>query len=220
MAILQKIKLAEFLGAMMGDGNLSLYKSDYRISITGHKNDDLNYLKYLQKLFLELFGKEAKIRDKKRYILLEISNKEIFYKIHSAGVPIGKKSDIVKIPNPIIKNMNQSKAFLRGFADTEFSVTFKKAGRKTHSYPRISVDISSKEMISQISKILNKLRISHKVYKRDRARNNTSYTTYMMDINGKENLQKWLTSIGFNNQKHLSKIEVWKKLGYYNPHSL
>lgn len=219
MATLNEIKLAEFLGTMMGDGNLSLYKSDYRISITGHKNDDLDYFKYLQKLFFELFNKEAKIRDKKRYILLEISNKDIFHKIHNAGVPIGKKSDIVKIPDNIIKDENSSRAFLRGFADAEFSVTFKKAGRKSHSYPRISVDISSKEMINQISGILNNLNISHKIYKRERKRKNTNYKTYMIDINGRENLQKWLENIGFNNKKHLSKIEIWKKQGFYNPHN-
>ena len=203
----------------MGDGNLSLYKSDYRISMAGHKNDDLEYFKYLQNLFKYLFNKEAKIRDKKRYILLDVSDKKIFYRLHNLGIPIGKKSDIVNIPEDIFNNMVFSKAFLRGFADTDFSVMFKKAGRKNHSYPRISVDISSKEMIKQILKILTRLDISYTTYRRDRVRNNTKYTTYGIDINGKENLLKWLTNIGFNNQKHLSKIKMWKKFGYYKPYS-
>jgi len=204
----------------MGDGNLSLYKSDYRVSITGHKNADLNYFRYLQKNFKYLFNKEIKLRDKKRYILLDISNKKIFYQLHEMGIPIGKKSDIAKIPKNIFNNMVLSKSFLRGFADAEFSVTFKKAGRKNHSYPRISVDISSKEMINQISKILTKLEISHKIYRRDRERNGTKYITHNIDINGQDNLLKWLLNVGFNNEKHLSKIKMWKELGYYKPYSL
>src|SRR3989344_8239785 len=217
MVNLKDIKLAEFVGVMMGDGNLSLYKSDYRVSITGHKNDDLAHFQYLQDMFIDLFNKKLKLRDKGHYILLEISNKEIFSKLHNLGIPIGKKSAIVEIPPNIFNNLTLSKSFLKGFADAEFSVTFKKAGRKKHSYPRLSVDISSKKMIEQISQILERLNISYKTYERHRKRNDKEYITYTIDINGKENLSKWVLSVGFNNQKHLEKIKTWKEKGHYIP---
>ncbi len=41
----------------------------------------------------------------------------------------------------------------------------------------------------------------------------------MIDINGKENLLKWLQNVGFSNKKHLLKIEKWKEVGYYKPYS-
>lgn len=216
-------EFAELLGAITGDGNLSVYKSkdrtDYKTTVSGHIKDDFEYLKYLKILFKASFNKEAKLKDKKRYLRLELSNKEVLYKIHKAGIPIGNKSGIVEIPKNIMKNKELIKSFLKGLADTEFSVMFKKAGRKKHSYPRISVELKSRKLIMQISGILNSININHIVYEKSGRRNNLSYTNLCIDINGKENLYKWLKNIGFRNKKHLTKIEIWKKYGYLKPYT-
>ena len=36
-------------------------------------------------------------------------------------------------------------------------------------------------------------------------------------IIGKKSDNKWMRLIGFSNPKHITKIEVWKKLGYCPP---
>lgn len=205
-------EFAEFLGVMAGDGNLSIYKSDHKISISGHREDDFEYFLYLRDLFKRLFHKEIKLRDKKRYLSLELSNKNILNQLNKAGILVGKKSDKIEIPKDIMKNQNLSKYFLRGLADTDFSVTFKKGGRKKNSYPRICVDLGSKKIISQISSLLNSLKIKHTVYGRRGIRNGTKYQTYSIDINGKENLYKWLSEIGFHNPKHLTKNKSLGKI--------
>jgi hypothetical protein len=218
-------EFAELLGVIAGDGNLNVYRSkdgtktDHKITISGHREDDFEYFKYLKELFKKLFNKEIKLRDKKRYIRLELSNKAILNKLNQAGIPIKKKSKIIEIPSEIRKNKKLSKSFLRGLADTDFSMTFKKGGRKKHSYPRISVDLGSEKIILQIIRLLDSLDIKSTLYKRVGKRRDTEYESYSLNINGKRNLYKWLKEIGFKNQKHLSKIKVWEKIGYYNPNT-
>ena len=52
-----------------------------------------------------------------------------------------------------------------------------------------------------------------------RKRNKPYNESYAIEINGKERLNKWLKKIGFSNKKHLTKIDVWKRLGYCLPNT-
>jgi hypothetical protein len=43
------------------------------------------------------------------------------------------------------------------------------------------------------------------------------YASFKLDINGDENLEKWLKNIGFSSTKHLVKLDLWKKIGFCKP---
>ncbi len=203
-------ELAEICGIIAGDGHLSRYispkRTHYKISIFGHREDDREYFSYVQKLFFRNLGKELRLKERENHIELRVNSKKILEKFENIGIPVGNKSGIVKIPESIKKDLNLSLNFIRGVADTDFSLIFRK--RKTiKSWPRITADIKSKQLIYDICEILRIVDI--KVagpYTRNRVRNESPYTAYQIDINGHENFQKWMKLIGFRNKKHRIKI--------------
>ena len=40
---------------------------------------------------------------------------------------------------------------------------------------------------------------------------------YQLDVYGRNNFSNWLTKIGFKNEKHTSKISIWREHGHYLP---
>ena len=205
-------ELAEICGVICGDGHLSRTKSNkktnYNLIICGHKHDDKDYMFFVQKLFNKATNKKIKFTNKKSYSELIIRSKNVLEMFENIGIPVGKKSNIVRIPKKIMKDYKLAHSFLRGFADADFSMVFR---RRTNlpNYPRITVDIASINMIKDICKILQKIEISYcGPYTRKRiSRLKTKYTTYQLDICGHRNFKLWMKYIGFNNYKHLKKIE-------------
>ncbi|MFH1785250.1 MAG: hypothetical protein ABH842_02390 [Candidatus Micrarchaeota archaeon] len=67
-------ELAEFVGILLGDGNIGIYKStvngriktQYRIKITLNSVKDKEYSKYVASLIKIIFGKDPKIRFRKK----------------------------------------------------------------------------------------------------------------------------------------------------------
>lgn len=210
-------ELAELCGIIAGDGHITHYKKngDYRIEISGDKKE-IEYHKYIQGLFQEVFKKYSKIRTRENNISTYLNSKEIIEFFIDLGLPAGKKAKKVRIPEVILKENNLSFAFLRGLADTDFSVCFKKGGRLRNSYPRITVDLASKQLILDVKMILDRLNINFYYYERLRTNNLGQFYFYCLDINGKKNLEIWMKNIGFRNKKHLDKIEFWKENGFYN----
>ena len=206
-------ELAELCGILAGDGHLSRYiskkRTDYKIYFSGHLTDDKEYMSYIQNLFYKVTGKSLYKYKKKNYIELVARSKELLEMFENIGIPVGKKSHIVRIPKQIKNDLKLSCAFVRGVADTDFSLVYRK--RKTvRNYPRITTDLASKNLINDICEVLDKLRIKYNgPYVRKRVtRLNYPYTNYEIDICGHNNLKLWMKHIGLRNPKHLNK---WRK---------
>ncbi|MFH1376760.1 MAG: LAGLIDADG family homing endonuclease [Candidatus Woesearchaeota archaeon] len=209
-------KLAELCGIIVGDGCITYYKKngDYKVEIFGDYKE-LEYHSYIKTLFKEIFNKEPKTKLNKDGISLCLHSKEVLDKLIGLGIPIGKKKDVIRIPPKIMSNKGLTKCFIRGLADTDFSVCFKKGGRIKNSYPRITVEMHSKKLIKDIKLSLESLGITCYYYERTRNTPFGIFQSYSLDINGNKKFEKWMRLIGFKNKKHLSKIEFWKKNGYY-----
>ena len=157
-------EIAYLIGIHIGDGSMNIYKNvDYLITYTGHLIDEKEFHENtIAKLFKELFNKETKITyDKRRKhsclrtyfrskAILTFFNKTI-------GLPLGTKENC-NIPK-IIENSNIKikKAFLKGLADTEFCLTFKKRYRQKHYYPAITFGTQSKSLQKSIIILLKEL---------------------------------------------------------------
>ena len=196
-------EFAELIGIMYGDGCLSSYKKKYIIYICGHKQDDRDYHeKTTKRLFLHIFGKEVRIQERKKEnaLFIRFSDKKIFSILNSIGIPIGKKYDYLKVPNCIVNNSNFAVCFVRGLADTDGSIIFSKQHRDTHYYPRIEIASKSKTFLEEVLLILTSNGFYGSVSKKG--------IHYRLEIPGFKNLQRWLNLIGFNNPKHINKIEA------------
>lgn len=214
-------ELAELLGAIAGDGSLiiSKKKGDYKLEIYGNLTEDLEYFEYLSLLIQKIFKKSPKTYKRNDGLKMVLYSKQAVLFLKDKGIPSGQKARTIVLPNYVKQNTRLACNFLKGLADTDFSVAFKKAGRKKHSYPRITANMASKQLIEDVASILKKLGITYTIIKRLKKLRDKEFAQWEIDINGKENLKKWIEHIGFSNPKHLTKIKLWEKQGFYLPYT-
>ena len=220
-------ELCEIIGILAGDGCIYKRKNRYEIYIDGDSREDLQYHEnIITGLFKNIFNlkiKTYKIKNKNA-IRTRIDSKAIFTFLNKCiGIPYGKKSKNLIIPNCIYYNKKFIYNYLRGLADTDFYLKFKKIKgikkNKRHYYPLIIGNSSSIKFIKKLHLLLKKIDLSNYIHNRRTYLKTTKkfYRGYSINILGKKNLEIWMKNIGFNNRRHLTKYLLWKKLGYYIP---
>jgi hypothetical protein len=109
-------------------------------------------------------------------------------------------------------------AFMKGLADTDFTVYFKKGkSRIAHSYPIIASTFSSEKLAIKIKKILAEFKIKANIYSHTTKYENKIYQQWDIQIYGRKNLELWVKSIGFSNPRMNKRLNIWRKYGYRNP---
>ncbi len=218
--------LAYLLGFHLGDGHMRQYIRSFgslesSIFYDGHSiNEYSHYEQYLCPLIRRLFNYICKIEVRKNSNNLRvcIGSRAIVDFLHiQCGLPLGPK-DNAGIPS-IIKNANKNLqcAFLRGLVDTDGSVVFK-GGRGTQRYyPTIDFQMKSKTLIGDLSSMLKSLGFSFHFGSRLKKRYEKAHFSHYIQINGIRYFKMWEEMIGFSSQNHLTRIQVWKKLGYLPP---
>jgi hypothetical protein len=223
-------ELAEDIGIHIGDGSMYLSgpsKKSYILRYSGHFTEDKeHYLKRIIPLKKALFnvkatGKVLNCRNNEFGIV--ICSKAIYnFYLKAIGIPSGKKCKIADIPE-IIKNSSKEIqcSFIRGLADTDFSVTFKRKSTKhdLNYYPVISADFASKKLIKSLKSVLTDLGFNVVTLDSVNKRYEKSYKTHVININGRSNLEHWMKQIGFSNPNHLTKYLIWKKYGFCPPYT-
>ncbi|MEK6957394.1 MAG: LAGLIDADG family homing endonuclease [archaeon] len=114
-------ELAEFLGAMSGDGNI--YEKNYRVSITCGAIVDNAYVKNsIGKKFEKLFGLEPTFIVKNGAIRCQVYSKRLVsYLSEEFGFPKGNRKNRMFIQRKILNDRNLLAAYLRGLFDTDGS---------------------------------------------------------------------------------------------------
>ena len=104
--------------------------------------------------------------------------------------------------------------------DTDGSLSFKSKDGRPHDYPVIKISMASKNLISQVHKLLKNmgfkayLNLDERVYDKRFDMFDVKSTLY---LNGKTNLIKWVEKIGFSNEKHMTRYRVWELTGICPP---
>lgn len=206
-------ELAEFLGILYGDGysDFLVEKNDYNLSIAGHSANDLDYhLKFLVKLFKDLFNINPKFtkRSGQQTIYTRFRSKGLYYFLLNLGFSSPKKN--LTVPEWIKNNQEFSIAFIRGFADTDFSFNTRRVNGK--EYPRITSTLKDKILAEELVKLLKKLDFS--LYSKFDVKiiDKRGFETIAnyIQINGLKNIERWMSTIGFHNQNHISRYKKWK----------
>ena len=214
--------LAYLLGFHLGDGHMRQYTRSFgtlesTIFYDGHSiNEFQHYEINICPLIKKLFNYKCKIviRRNSNNLRVIIGSRAIVDFMHlQCGLPLGSK-DNATIPK-IIKNSNVKikRAFLRGLADTDFSLTFKKRV-KTDYYPVITFQTSCKSLYKNTKELLINLgfRIVHnyrKSYRYDKV-----HDSYYIQISGRSQLKKWIKEVGFSSPNHMTRFLVWRKWGH------
>lgn len=211
--------IAELCGIHAGDGYLRDDGKRREFEISGGFDERDYYDYHVIPLINRFFGLNIQGRffyTKSTYGFVLRDRKVIAF-MHYLGFPYGKKSNIVRAPNIIMENKLFYPSFLRGYFDTEGCLTFDTKG-KCHNYPRIIFSTVSKELAKNLNEILEELDFNIFFYKY-KPKKQTESLKYAFNINGNENLNRWMSQVGIANCSKVSRYLVWKKQGFCQPRS-
>lgn len=210
------IDLAHLIGIHLGDGCLVNRKHGNRISYNGHFiNEHIWYENYLSPLILKLFNLDIKPRKGHNSVEITLHSKARYNFLDKVcGLPSGSKENC-NIPKIILNgNIQIKKIFLRGLADTDFSLVFKNRHKNINYYPVINYESPNENIHVFCKHTLESLGFNLYSNNRNRFRNNKKLHSFYFQINGVIAFRKWMDEIGFTNDNQLTKIKVWEKYGF------
>lgn len=194
-------ELAEEIGLHIGDGTLLLPRNYF--ALRGYAKDEYEYYKnHISKLYKNIYNFNPKIFVRGSICGFEKCSKAIFlFKNKIIGLPQGKKSHIVDIPEILKKSRNEKliAACIRGILDSDGCIWFSKNGK----YPKIEISSKSRKLIKSIEFYLDKMGFQP----------NLQYDDTKIILNGELMLDLWMKKIGTNHPKHKLKVAIWKKFG-------
>ncbi len=196
-------KLAEFIGAVLGDGHVQFNKMKgvYYIRIAGDlKKDEKYHMNYLKNLVKEIFNFEIteQKRSKSNERFMDIYGKKLVEFFISMGIKPGNKiKNQSTIPSWIWKNKNFLKACIRGLIDTDGSIF--RMSRKDPNLLRIGFTNYNKTLLQDTRKALIEIGFNPSKI----INNRQFYISRQMEI------EKYLKEIGFSNNKHQERLKAF-----------
>ena len=199
-----QIKLAEFIGILLGDGSICIKnvnsKCHNRLKITLDSNSDKEYINYVSNLIEDLFKIKPHIkkRSNENAVDIFVFNKQIItFLIDEVGLQLSPKWNRAIVPIAFLKD-DTDLLVIRGYFDTDGALVT--ANNNGTIYPRLEMKVCPSPMQNQFIEILNKHKFNFGAY-------NIGKGKIRIQLNGKTQLKKWIESVGFSNQKNIAKIE-------------
>ena len=129
------------------------------------------------------------------------------------GLPIGKKTFSIKIPNNLLEK-EKFISVLRGLFEADGCLYFSKSKKSKYpTYPRLEIRTSSKQLVEQIKNFLEKEGFIVYIKKP------ISEKTFGIYLSGEKMLEKWKNLIGFVSLKNKTKYYLLKTKGFYIPYT-
>lgn len=196
-------KLAEFIGVILGDGNINSYIKGkkirvYQVKIAGdYLADEKYHCTYLKKMCEDLFklkiGEYVNPKRNERFVCL--SSKELVEFLLKIGLRSGDKiKNQITIPEWILENDLFTKACLRGLIDTDGSIF--RMSNQDPNLIRISFTNYNEKLLNDTRAAFLKLG-----YNPSKIINNKQFF-----ISRQSEIKKYIKEIGFSNDKHRSRV--------------
>lgn len=205
--------LAYETGLHLGDGCLYINPAHrtYRYELSGDSVNDYEFYSQIVPRLLELLYKRTPkvyLKRGERTVLVVLNSKEVAASKLALGLPAGNKLKLERVPALIEADLVSH--FIRGLADSDFSVTFKRNRAGKPCEPRIEF-FTNNEVLAQF--VQRKLKLFGFRPSLERAERR-GFTEYRLRMYGVGMLRDWMHKIGFWNPKHMSKVEVFERLGW------
>jgi len=221
-------ELAYDIGVHIADGSMGIYRysygTDYIYKCCGNSQTEKEwYDEILIPLKIKLFNIPLKSRvfndGSYGYQFRSKAAIEFYHKV--MDLPLGKKCEIIKIPELILNCGNDFKlACLRGIFDADGYLSFKRRYRKVHYYPYIGICTKSEVLHKQIKKIFDESGVhSTGCFTRNWDKRFNRYgESYNNHISGKKYFEAFRNIVGFRVKNDITKIQTWEKFGYCPPY--
>lgn len=189
-------RLAEFVGAIIGDGGLS----KYQLTITLHHFDDKEYTDFIVNIIQELFNVAPAVYHRKIRSVRTVtvsSRSLVSFLNQDINFQVGNKmKQRIDIPNWIKQDQNFSTACMRGLFDTDGSVVLHRywVGGKRYCYKKLEFCSMSPPLRKSAYDILYNLGMHPRV-----AREKSVW------LDSKSDVGSYFESVGTHNTKH------WKR---------
>lgn len=205
-------ELVEFVGIMLGDGNVFVRehthgrsKAVHQVRICGNKTFEQEYmLNFVSPLIHFLFKTNTftKLAKSQDAMYVCVNSKNLVNYLGTIGLPPGnKKHNKISIPNWIKQNPEFLKACIRGLVDTDGSVHH--LSNKDPHLIRINFSSHNPVLFDDFYNCLTEL--GYRCCK-------TEY--HNICITAKQHVNKYITEIGFSNTKHLKRLNLLRN---YSP---
>lgn len=200
--------LAEFVGAVLGDGNINAYTKGnkvgvYQIKIAGDLREDKEYHSYLKKLGQALFNLNSKeiLIPKQNERFLVFYSKELVEFFGSMGIKPGNKViNQSTIPLWIFAKESYLKSCIRALIDTDGSI-HKMSNRDPHLL-RIKFTNHDKRLLSDAREAFVKLGFNP----------SKLIMGKVFYISRQKEVDNYVKKIGFNNPKNRIRWQRFKAL--------
>ena len=191
------VKLAEFVGIVLGDGGIS----QRQVSITLNRETDKEYIKFVKKIIKDLFGVSPGLYShlKSKADTIVVSRTELVeYLTQKLGLKMGNKvKQKIDVPKWIMRKRNYKTACLRGLVDTDGTVIIHKYKSKNRYYVYKKLGFTSRSfpLLKSVNNILTGLKIKNRIAK----------DQYDIRIEAIDDVKKYFDLVGSSNPKHLKR---------------
>ncbi len=204
-------KIAEFVGVMLGDGNIGIYdtkagikeknriKKQYRVKITLDSRNK-QYTNYIINLLKEILETEPRVYYKSKENAVDIATyrKNIYYLvINDIGLEKSPKWGKMRIPDKYSKG-KLSLLVLKGLFDTDGHLSI--FNNNGIIYPRIEIRLCPSPAQQQINRILDEFEFVYRIQNLERGKTRVR-------ISGMNQLKRWFDLIGSSNSVHMEKAK-------------
>lgn len=189
--------LAEAVGIILGDGGVT----DYQLKVTLNKETDLDYAKFVERLFRLVFGQQPAWYEPKntRVVNICLSGVNLVEQLSKLGIGKGNKiKRQVDFPDWVWKKPAYQRKCVRGLMDTDGCVYFHHHTTKGVKYRNLGMCFTShsRPLLNSVSKVFSANHIKHTLIDTGRV--------YIYDL---EEVKKYFRIVGSSNSKFEHKLD-------------
>jgi intein/homing endonuclease len=222
-------EVAEIMGIITGDGCISITKRYNELAICGDITEEKSYYDrrvaplFNKHIAIPATGKSVCPKEYPKlgvYGIITFDNRIVDYLLNLGLEPSPKIRN--GVPGNLLDSSEEiKKAYAKGVFDTDGSIFFRKnysSKNSLHKYPRIKIESTSKQLIDGLKGMCTGFGfkvMDRKPYMGKRDKN----PKFGFEIYRKGDIARWLSEIGFENQKHTTKIQIWRRFGFCPPNT-
>lgn len=200
----KSVKLAEFVGILLGDGGVT----KGQITITLNKTDDKEFAAYVHNLIRQLFGVTPSVYKRKgeNTVSIVVSRSRAVKFFNDMGIPIGGKvRQQTGVPSWIKASREFTKFCLRGLFDTDGCFYVDKHRYKEKIYHNCAMNFTNRSLpiLSFFKENTQQLGFHP-----------THNTRFSVCMRREQEIRAYFQQVGSSNPKHLKKLREYLRSRY------